>query len=1193
MSLKVVEIYLETLKEYTAKLNKDKVTLLMQVGEFFEIYGLIYPDGTRIGNVWEFCDDVNLKIALKPQVVYDQPEIQVYMGGVGEAYINPYIQKAVDRFGWTIVIFDQQRIGNSNKFERREASIISPGVNINSDNFSNTSMVIYIEQTRNYYKPNLNANANLNLNQIQIGVAFIDCLTGENGVMAINNSSAGDISIALDELLKLLTIKNPNELNIYIENIPLEQIPDDDIINSLHLFNYNYKIHRARARARPLEQPHLEKSPLAQPPTTVIDEKIYKLSHQNQLLEKVYIRHRGLLDITQQLGLDGGEHMYSRIALMLLIEFILKHDKTILDKLTTPEILINSDKYLMLANNALEQLDVLDNLRAEYKKFSNRVTLIDLLDNTKTPLGKTLLRQRISIPITIPEILESRYQQIGEFLTLHRDYITTHKTDKYGSPLFQVRNKLAPIRNIENYLRKIITGKIQPFEIAAYIDSLDTAITCCNYMCEITNGQNINKVLAISELIPSKDTIKQFLDLLVTLKTSFEVANLRANVWNCVESNPFNKGISQPLDELQAEIDSDRGFLDNLILELSMVIDGKWSHESGKTIIYTGENATKGIHIFTNTTRKETLEAFFAKKDSALKVGNYRIGAKDVKFLKMKESKWEIEIPYLKTSNGTLKANTDRIGKLAKIEINKWLNEKIVSQVAVLDALGKFARFIAEIDVLQSNVINAIEKGYTRPVLVLEHATTPVENSFLKAGLIRHPIIEHIMQSSAYVPNDIALGSCDGNGIDIKQDGILLFGVNAVGKSSLMKSLGLAVIMAQAGMYVAASSFQYKPFKYLFTRILGNDNLYAGLSSFEVEMKEFKVILKYSNADSLLLCDEVCRGTVIEDGTALVASALEILSRRRVKFLSATHLHNLTSMNCISQLNNVKFYHLLVEQDKKNPQKLIYTRKLQPGSGPSSYGILVANSMNMDNEFIKRAQEIRTMIGQSMNGNATTTATNYEIGEQSVSKYNREKVVAICEVCGGEKATDVHHINQQCDADATDLLDTLDSGIFNKNKLWNLVSLCKSCHQAIHAEPTRLIIKGYIPTSYGVELGYLWVGQDNAKIVGQIGGQIESEGINEEKTGGNEEIEFIEAEEDKMIDRVIDNPLNDKQKNMQKSGSRNSKLVADVSLLDISPEIKSRILEMKANNASPKKIQFDVKRYWQIDIKQQQIREIA
>jgi DNA mismatch repair protein MutS len=1143
MSQKVVELYIATLKEYRAKLGKEKITLLMQVGEFFEIYGLMYPNGTREGNVWEFCDDVNLKVAAKPQVVYDRPEIQVFMGGVGESYVNPYIQKAVERFGWTIVIFDQQRIGNSAKFERKEASIISPGVNINSDNFSNIAMVVYMEQIRNYYttpsglKNTINGNGtgNQNQNQIQIGVAFVDCLTGENGVMSINNTTTSDISIALDELLKLLTIKNPNELNIYIENILEDQIPDDDLVNALHLFNYNYKIHRSST-----------------PDSSVVEDKYHKLHYQNALLDKVYIRHRGLLDITQQLGIDGGEHIFSRLALILLIEFILKHDRTILDKLEMPEVLISSDKYLMLANNALEQLDVLDNLRTEYKKFTNRMTLLDLLDNTKTPLGKTLLRQRLSIPITDAFILETRYSHIGELLELHQEYVS-RTTDKYGSPLYQIRAKLAPIRNIENYLRKIITCKIQPLELVGYLESLDACSIIFEFMSNLARTNA--KIDSIKKLYPSVENETKFEGLITLLKTSLQTGNLRAPVWSGVEANPFQKSICPALDELQAEIDNDRGFLDNLILALSNVIDAKWSPESGKPLIFTGENATKGIHIFTNSTRKDTLEAFFDKKDANLKVGNYRITAKDIKFFKMKECKWEIEIPYLKTSNGTLKANIDRIGKLAKVEINKWLEEQIISQVATLDALSSFARFIAEIDVLQSNTLVAVEKGYSRPTIDIQEGG----NSYLNAGLIRHPIIEHIMQSSAYVPNDIALGSSGGSGLDAADpgDGILLFGVNAVGKSSLMKSLGIAVIMAQAGMYVAASSFQYRPFKYLFTRILGNDNLYAGLSSFEVEMKEFKVILKYSNADSLLLCDEVCRGTVMEDGTALVASALEILSRRQVKFLSATHLHNLTSMDCIKNLDNVKFYHLLVEQDKTNPAKLIYTRKLHPGSGPSSYGILVAQSMNMDAEFITRAQEIRAMIGNTPMYMADAT-----IGG---SKYNKDKVLAMCEVCGNARATDVHHINQQCDANSIDLLDTIDHGMFNKNKLWNLVALCKECHQAVHSAPTRLMIKGYIPTSSGIELGFEWLGLLDSSV--------------KKKEEEEEEDNKLEINMELKEDTI-------KNKSLKVQNKKNLDI-------DIKPKIREHILEMKANNATPKKIQFDLKRYWKLDISQQQIREIV
>ena len=101
-------------------------------------------------------------------------------------------------------------------------------------------------------------------------------------------------------------------------------------------------------------------------------------------------------------------------------------------------------------------------------------------------------------------------------------------------------------------------------------------------------------------------------------------------------------------------------------------------------------------------------------------------------------------------------------------------------------------------------------------------------------------------------------------------NGVLLFGINAVGKSSYMKSIGVNIIMAQAGMYVASSSFIYKPFKYLFTRILSNDNLFAGLSTFAVEMSEFKIIMKYADKNSIVLGDELCSGTETLDATALV-----------------------------------------------------------------------------------------------------------------------------------------------------------------------------------------------------------------------------------------------------------------------------------------------------------------------------------
>src|SRR3990170_6803133 len=116
---------------------------------------------------------------------------------------------------------------------------------------------------------------------------------------------------------------------------------------------------------------------------------------------------------------------------------------------------------------------------------------------------------------------------------------------------------------------------------------------------------------------------------------------------------------------------------------------------------------------------------------------------------------------------------------------------------------------------------------------------------------------------------------------------MLVYGVNSCGKSSLMKAIGIAVVMAQAGMYVPAQSFDYKPYKFILTRILGNDNLFKGLSSFAVEMAELRSILKRANKNSLVLGDEICHGTETVSAVSIVASAILHLSDRNSSFIFA------------------------------------------------------------------------------------------------------------------------------------------------------------------------------------------------------------------------------------------------------------------------------------------------------------------
>lgn len=1036
--MKVGEFYIETLKEYQKKFDKDSLVLFVQVGEFYEMYGLEYENGKRVGNIWEICEHLGLKIADKKMLVYNDPKIQLKMAGVNERTVNKFIQMAVDKFQWTVVIFEQRRIGTSDKYERVETAIFSPGINIDSNDFSNISMNIYIEQITNYLNINRKKTTTVSGKIINIGMSYVDCLTGENGILNLDNNDAQDTAIPFDEIIKILTIKKPNEIIINVINC---DITDDDLINSIHLFKYNHKIKR-----------------------DPINEKFENLEYQRSLFNEVYKKDKGILDIIQQLDLDDIKYIYGRTSLCLLLEFIMKHDKTVINKLSKPEIINNSEKYLMLANNCLEQLDIIDNYKAAFRDkqalgLGRRVALCDLLDSTKTAMGTRALRKRISIPITDPDELNNRYNQIDSMIYVEKKFEKEERKkgkhdskgkSLYSSPIYQIRGLLRDIGNIDRSLRKIIIMQMHPSELKSYYESINKCVDLIQLLKTIktkygiyikTNNnisKKINKFKHIIYLIPDENILLDISKFLITVKDNIIFDNM-PRLWSELENSFFRKGLYKDIDKVQSNVDVDRNLLERIAKELSNLLGDNEE-------VSIAANAKLGSYIYVNTAKKDKLfEITEKKKDKLLfKIGDYKFYGKSITYSKMRESKWQVCITQLKICGGSLKQNLEYLVRDCRKKFKLWLRMMGDTYGSSLEALSKF---VADIDVMQSITYTSLKNGYVRPIIKLS------DHSYINAKQIRHPIIEHVNRNTKYIPNDISLGSEN-------QSGILLFGINAVGKSSCMKSIGINLIMAQAGMFVACDEMIYHPYQYLFTRIKNNDNLYAGLSSFEVEMKEFKVILKYANENSIILGDELCSGTETQDATALVASGVMQLSKRKSSFIFATHLHFLADMPYIKNLTNIKLYHMLVEKDPSNPSKLIYTRKLQPGNGPKSYGILVCESMALDDDFITLAKEIR----HSMDKDKTFDQLDFK-----TSKYNTEKIVTYCETCAnGTEAEDVHHINEQCTADSRGMI-----GNFHKNKKWNLVSLCKKCHNDVHAKPhPKLIIEGYVQTDSGIKLKY-------------------------------------------------------------------------------------------------------------------------
>ena len=284
-----------------------------------------------------------------------------------------------------------------------------------------------------------------------------------------------------------------------------------------------------------------------------------------------------------------------------------------------------------------------------------------------------------------------------------------------------------------------------------------------------------------------------------------------------------------------------------------------------------------------------------------------------------------------------------------------------------------------------------------------------------------------------YIPNDISFNK--------KNNGILLFGTNAVGKSSLIKSIGISVLLAQCGMYVPCSNMLLSPYKSIFTRIISNDNIFKGLSTFAVEMTEFNTILNNSNNYSLVLGDELCSGTETTSAISIFSSGVKLLSDRNVNFIFATHFHELTKIDLITNIVNLNFKHLQVHYDGEK-DTLIYNRNLMDGSGDSIYGLEVCKSLHMPQDFLTLAYDIRNKI----------IPESYDILSNNTSRYNSKKIRGNCEMCNKTFGTEVHHLQYQKNANDNGYINN-----FHKNKLGNLINICKICHNNIHKQDKEYI----------------------------------------------------------------------------------------------------------------------------------------
>lgn len=360
--------------------------------------------------------------------------------------------------------------------------------------------------------------------------------------------------------------------------------------------------------------------------------------------------------------------------------------------------------------------------------------------------------------------------------------------------------------------------------------------------------------------------------------------------------------------------------------------------------------------------------------------------------------------------------------------------------------LYKINDYIAIIDVAVSSA--KFTETYTRPILIepIEESYEPIADDFcisVRASKMRHPIVEKIIDTK-YVSNDIEAGA------------ILLYGPNMAGKSTYMRALGLNVILAQMGMFVAAKKFELCPFKKLMTRIVGSDNQAKGMSKFMIEMTESKLFLEDADQHTLVLGDEICSGTEHSSAIGLVAASICSLIKKRACFLFATHLHELTEIDEIAEIikkgrlyiKHAKFHVSSCDNLSLNCHNSIPSEihSICDGQGPKNYGIEIAKVLGLPFEFLELASEIRNRLD------------NTDIVSNRPSHFNTKFLMTECSTCGSRKDLHTHHKIGQCTANKNGYVTSIDdrssigkdSETFHKNELHNLIVLCKKCHVKIH-----------------------------------------------------------------------------------------------------------------------------------------------
>jgi len=730
----------------------------------------------------------------------------------------------------------------------------------------------------------------------------------------------------------------------------------------------------------------------------IISQHYYNLNENPRLFVfDPLFQEKVLSDIFPKFNQMGGSVMFhldmqelskDEIAcIIFLILFVRQHDENLIKKLSPPTCLSkNQSVHTKCINSLFDKMDI----------FTEKRGLFEMFRTQKTKLGERLLRKIFISPLFDTSLLQKRYETISIFQEIFKDVNIEDKLDKI----------LVNISDIERLQRKTSTSKITPVDVCKIFHSYEYIQKLHEYISYYFGDDELAESVLHNIDAHSLSSINQ---LLFFMKTTFDFESCQKNIHG-LQNNKFEVLVALEKREKQLYAK-----IIQIITELVLFLP------KGNENIIKFLPSVHGEYSLQTTPKKAEL----LEKNKGL---NHILNEENILFDRMHS----LRIVYLKNIAHIHGDFDDILIEYSNIKMEisdktkELFHECTISVLSITENICDVAsKYVACTDVYSSIAKLSRKNGYVKPVF--DDTIGKVE-----ASKIRHPIVERLVtqEGNIYVPNDILISP---------KECWLLYGVNSVGKSSLLKSIIINVLLAQCGLFVAAESFSYQPFITIGCRIGNNDDIYLGQSSFIKELIEMNNIFLHTKAPPcLIITDEMCSSTETQAALKCVASFIVFMSERRITWACATHLNELQTNSYIKGLQNVKNKHLKVTLQEGI---ILFERILQDGLPDiQDYGSIIAKLMIKD----KRFQEL-------MDSNFHTEEKDLD-SFISHSRYNKRILKIECEVCKYRplKTTDerlhTHHLQFQCNANEAG---NVDNGMHVHNSA-NLVTLCRICHVKVH-----------------------------------------------------------------------------------------------------------------------------------------------